>query len=194
MNNLWREVRQNTYSDLIPFKYIKKFNQVAAYNEYGWRWGKSISTFMERVGLNIKNDIPRADLDFNYAGFKSNFLKADRVIDIEEEISYISVKDNKMFAIDNNKVQNEIMYVHLQKRNMGVNSKLISSMTDFDIFPNVFLPSDTSISNDDLRKMASEFETFRKRRISLTRKQNLFSDYIVLRILMLIRKVKAHTK
>ncbi|QEA46772.1 hypothetical protein FGL80_00365 [Leuconostoc lactis] len=194
MNNLWRDVRQNTCSDLIPFKYIKKFNQVAAYNEYGWRWGKGISTFMERVGLNIKNDIPRADLDFNYAGFKSNFLKADRAIDIEEEISYISVKDNKMFAIDNNKVQNEIMYVHLQKRNMGVNPKLISSMTDFDIFPNVFLPSDTSISNDDLRKMASEFETFRKRRISLTRKQNLFSDYIVLRILMLIRKVKAHTK
>ncbi|MDC2816374.1 hypothetical protein PO181_05185 [Leuconostoc suionicum] len=188
LNTMWRDSRQENYADIIPFRYIRKFNQVAAYNEYGWKWGKGFSTFMEKIGLKIKNNFPKADLDFNVCEFLVRKANNDKML-----IPKIIVNQSGMFMEDAYGSLTEIMYVHLQKRKMCIDESLPKETSKFDIVPNALITTGRKLSNKDLEKMNLEFYHNRNKRIWQTRYHNLFSDYIVLRLLMVIRRFKETT-
>lgn len=188
MNNLWKDPRQKKYYDLIPFEYTRKLNKNTAFDEYGWRWGKGISTFMEKIDIKINNNFRRADLDFNYSRFSSKHIKGNENI----KISRITVNNSRMMAIDEQGIETEIMYTHLQKRRMKI-SELLTLNTQnsvFDILPNIFVSSGKTLSYQEIDLMSSDFQKLRNKRIKTTKLHNLFSDYVILRLLMFLRKAK----
>lgn len=190
MNQLWRNPKLNSYSDIVPFSYTQRFNKNTAFDEYGWNWGKGISTFMEREGYRISNDYPRADLDFNFSGFRSQSIDIDSKKNDENTVGFVEVTNGGTFVIDKGGTKREVMYVHLQKRQMLIDHGLISEPAEFDIYPNIFVPRKKIVSTDEINRMSTDFDQQRKRRISRTKLHNLFSDYMLLRVLMLFRKFK----
>lgn len=191
MNQLWRNSKLNSYFDIVPFIYTQRFNKNTAFDEYGWNWGKGISTFMEREGYRINNDFPRADLDFNFSGFKSQYINMNSKNIDENTADFIRVTNDGIFVTDKLGIQHEVMYVHLQKRQMQIDSELDSESKEFDIYPNIFVPRKKIVSKDEIDKMSADFEKQRQQRISKTKVHNLFSDYMVLRTLMMFRKFKS---
>ncbi|WP_459524172.1 DUF6625 family protein [Leuconostoc lactis] len=191
MNRLWRNPKLNSYFDIVPFIYTQRFNKNTAFDEYGWNWGKGISTFMEREGYRINNDFPRADLDFNFSGFKSQYININSKNIDENTADFIEVTNDGIFVTDKLGIQHEVMYVHLQKRQMQIDSELDSESKAFDIYPNIFVPRKKIVPKDEIDKMSADFEKQRQQRISKTKIHNLLSDYIVLRTLMMFRKFKS---
>lgn len=191
MNQLWRDSKLNSYFDIVPFIYTQRFNKNTAFDEYGWNWGKGISTFMEREGYRINNDFPRADLDFNFSGFKSQYININSKNIDENTADFIRVTNDGIFVTDKLGIQHEVMYVHLQKRQMQIDSELDSESQEFDIYPNIFVPRKKIVSKDEIDKMSADFEKQRQQRISKTKFHNLLSDYMVLRTLMMFRKFKS---
>lgn len=187
LNELWKSKGQNKYKDVIPFDLVRLLNVNAAFDEYGWKFGKGISTFMIREGYTIQDTLSRADLDFNFSGFRSEHINQSM-----KNFAKIEVNKEGMFAINESDVQ-EIMYVHLQKRSMDVSRFVGSSENKFNIIPNKFISDDECITENEKEKMLRKFNIERKHRIFKTRRKNLFSDYIVLRMIMWFRS-KHHGK
>lgn len=184
-NGLWRNEHQNLYNDMIPFDVVRSLNANAAFDEYGWNWGKGISTFMEREGYTIENAIPRADLDFSYNGFYSKRMGKNM-----EYLQRIRITDEGMFAVDKFGNEKEIMYAHFQKRSMSISNNLDVNKSKFDIVPNRFVDNGEEVIDDDLNAMRQRFDVKSKQRVWKTKKHNLFSDYLILRLVMLYKSRK----
>lgn len=182
INNLWRD-NHKEFDDVPSFRLVISLNSNFAYDEYGWKFSKGISTVMERKGFNIQSDLPRADLDFNFSGFRSNRVCSEILL-----IDRILVNQKGIFAVDkSSKQQYEVMYVHLQKRKMDISDYLSQKEFEFQIVPNRFISIGERVTNADSVSMRKKFEKEQKKRVWKTRKHNLSSDYVILRFVMWLK-------
>lgn len=112
-----------------------------------------------------------ADIDFRHFPF--------RVVSNPENLCVFSFENGSIFQIQRKKkklIKKEMMYVHLQKRQMEVSSEIDSSR--YFICPNKFLTYDESLLENDLfwKEVSEEQENyfdFKKERIQNTKRDIL---------------------
>lgn len=148
INKLYKVKRKDCYYYKDVYSSKIEWNN---FDEYPY--GISRIAKMEKIKVYEKDIF--ADLDSFYYTFRkiySYYNKRDD--DVEDIIQYFSLKKGKLinYVIKDEKIYTEeLAYVHFQKRIM--NCELIEDITsDFDIFPNVFLPHLERSINEIIKK------------------------------------------
>ncbi|MGX7196877.1 DUF6625 family protein [Enterococcus olivae] len=137
-----RQLPNNVLDYELAFstKYVKQFSEMAG-----------TSAWYPHVGVKTYSKIDFADVDFRKYDFYSTFL------DKNESERYFW-KEGKAYRVFSNGIMKEVIYIHLQKRNMKFSEDFLINTDKFFIKPNMFsLKKDSSFWCID-KKIAEEYE------------------------------------
>jgi len=168
------------YSDCFSIDDIFKFNSVCAYDEWGWNFCHGLSEIIYRKNIiSVYDQIDFADINPNK--FKLEAIKNSKSFHYD----YFKFEEGHIYGYSDNSKE-EFSYIHLQKRRMIATEKITKDT--FYIFPNLI--STTPIDNEYSLKYKKIFDSDKKiRKVKKFRK--LFTtDYILLRIFVIWKKMK----
>lgn len=140
MNNLFKE--RSDYRDCLSYKYVYTTNFSLYFDEMGGhRYGCGQSTIASRrKDINIFMNNECADVNPNFYNFEL-FIS-------HEKYDYFEYNHGKLLGIRNGKKIREYVYLHLQKRNLKIDSAVNSEM--FYIGP--------SLISSDKRKIIKNYK------------------------------------
>lgn len=115
MNNLF--MQRHPYKDCFSYKYAFSTDFATAFDEIGTKYGYGISTVCARKGIKNYISIDFADVLPDTYNFELAYTE-------HEKVDYFLYQNGSVYGMDaNGKKIKEFLYVHLQKRNMAVDTK-----------------------------------------------------------------------
>lgn len=175
MNRLYKI--KHDYNDCFHFSDILKFHSVCAYDEWGWEFGYGLSEILLRKGIISYDEIIFADIDpyvYKFQLVNHKFGEAE----------YFVFDKGKIFAV-NGCQSREFMYIHLQKRKM---LNFVDKENHYYIYPDRFsLEKISDLTVEDQEKVFYKRKKRNKRKNILAK---LKSDYLLMRLTMLFRRIK----
>lgn len=144
MNNIFRI--NHGYKDCYDYKYVFTTPFGCNYNEWGTKYGYAISTVCHRLGVHTYDEIDFADIAYDKFGF---------TMAVEEPFHAVAFEATKEglfgYKIENGEIKKkEYLYLHLQKRDMIMDSSLNENGIDeFVAVPNTFFGKN---KNDTMKK------------------------------------------
>ncbi|MCA5014098.1 MULTISPECIES: DUF6625 family protein [unclassified Enterococcus] len=167
---------EHEYKDCFNFNDVMRFDSVCAYDEWGWDFGYGLSEILSRKGIVSYDQIIFADI--NPAIYYFDLVNHDF-----GNAEYFIFNNGKLVA-HREKQEKEFMYIHLQKRQL---SNFVGEEAHYYIYPDRF--SVAKETTETLEEQEKLFYSRKKKRRIKTILTKIKSDYLLMRLTMLFRRV-----
>lgn len=145
-NYLYKNTQHNAHS-VFNYKEVMRSNNAFHFDE-----GCGISVIAQKEGLKIYKEIDFADLRVESIRFR--LAQSIEYCDNEQIYEWIDGHLYGLIKADNKVIKKEIIYVHLQKRNMK--NELSKFINHFLIVPNNFIKATGNVSGELIHNYSSK--------------------------------------